>query len=146
MEDYTYHLVPGHEGVLGSHMLEIAETLTTSRPRLEIHPLPFTPAQQDPIRLVFDADPAEAVIVGIIDLGGTFRMIANVVDLVAPEAPMPNLPSARAYWKPRPGFYTALEDWLTYGGGHHDAITTAVGAEAWTDLARIFNIELHLTQ
>ena len=144
MEDYTYHLVPGNEGVLGSHMLEIAETLTSSRPRLEIHPLAFTP-KEDPVRLVFDADPAEAVIVGLVDLGGRFRMIANVVDIVSPEAPIPNLPSARAYWKPRPGFYQALEDWLRYGGGHHDAITTAVGAEAWVDLARIFGVELSLT-
>ena len=146
MEDYTYHLVAGSEGVLGSHMMEIAETLTSSRPKLEVHPLPFTPQQDDPVRLVFDADPAAAVIVGLVDLGGKFRMIANVVDIVAPEQPIPNLPSARAYWKPRPGFYRALEDWLTYGGGHHDAITTALGAEAWVDLARIFDVELSLTQ
>ena len=146
MEDYTYHLVPGREGVLGSHMLEIAETLTSSRPRLEIHPLAFTPAQEDPVRLVFDADPAEAVIVGLVDLGGKFRLVANVVDLVAPEAPIPNLHSARAYWRPRPGFYEALEDWLRHGGGHHDAISTAVAAETWADLARIVDVEFTLTE
>ena len=143
MEDYTYHLVPGREGVLGSHMLEIAETLTTSRPRLEIHPLGLVP-KDDPVRLVFDADPAEAVIVGIVDLGDRFRMVANVVDLVEPEAPMAMLPSARAYWKPRPGFHAALEDWLALGGGHHDAITTAFGVEVWVDFARILGVELRV--
>ncbi|MDR0284532.1 MAG: L-arabinose isomerase [Propionibacteriaceae bacterium] len=145
MEDYTYNLVPGREGVLGSHMLEIAETLTTTRPRLEIHPLGLVP-KDDPVRLVFDADPAAAVIVGIVDLGGRFRMVANVVDVVAPEAPMRCLPSARAYWKPRPGFYPALEDWLALGGGHHDAITTQFGAEVWVDFARIFGVELRVIE
>jgi len=145
MEDYTYNLVPGREGVLGSHMVEIAETLTSSRPRLEIHALGIVP-REDPVRLVFDADPAEAIIVGLVDLGGKFRLVANVVDIVEPEAPMVKLPSARAYFKPRPGFYAALESWLTVGGGHHDAITTAVGAEAWVDFARIFGVELSLIQ
>ena len=39
MEDYTYHLVPGEEKVLGAHMLEVCPTITTEQPTLEIHPL-----------------------------------------------------------------------------------------------------------
>ena len=38
MEDYTYHLVPGEELILGAHMLEVSPSLTTTRPTLEIHP------------------------------------------------------------------------------------------------------------
>ena len=39
MEDYTYHLVPGEEKILGAHMLEVCPTITTQQPSLEIHPL-----------------------------------------------------------------------------------------------------------
>ncbi len=145
MEEYTYNMRGGKEGVLGSHMLEIAETLTTARPKLEIHELSIVP-KPDPVRLVFDADPAEAVIVGLVDLGGTFRLIGNVVDIVAPDEPLPKLPSARAYWRPRPDFHTALRDWLTYGGGHHDMITTALGSQVFKDLAAMLGVELVMTE
>ena len=30
MEDYTYNLVPGKEGILGSHMLEVCPTIADS--------------------------------------------------------------------------------------------------------------------
>ena len=56
MEDYTYHLVPGEEKILGAHMLEVSASLTTSRPSLEIHPLSIG-GRDDPVRLVFDTDP-----------------------------------------------------------------------------------------
>ncbi|MEO8263848.1 MAG: L-arabinose isomerase, partial [Pseudolysinimonas sp.] len=39
MEDYTYHLEPGNELILGAHMLEVSPSLTTAKPSLEIHPL-----------------------------------------------------------------------------------------------------------
>ena len=38
MEDYTYHLVPGEEKILGAHMLEVSPSLTTAKPSLQIHP------------------------------------------------------------------------------------------------------------
>src|SRR3954451_3047219 len=58
MEDYTYDLTPGQELILGAHMLEICPSLTTSRPRVEIHPLGIG-GREDPVRMVFDADAAE---------------------------------------------------------------------------------------
>ncbi len=39
MEDYTYHLVPGEEKILGAHMLEVCPSIAEGRPKLEIHPL-----------------------------------------------------------------------------------------------------------
>ena len=39
MEDYTYHLVPGEEKILGAHMLEVCPSITTAAPSLEVHPL-----------------------------------------------------------------------------------------------------------
>ena len=56
MEDYTYHLVPGEEKILGAHMLEVCPTLTTAQPTLEIHPLSIG-GREDPVRLRFTADP-----------------------------------------------------------------------------------------
>src|SRR3569833_3545052 len=39
MEDYTYHLVPGQEKILGAHMLEVCPSIAAGRPRLALHPL-----------------------------------------------------------------------------------------------------------
>src|SRR6185437_445250 len=50
MEDYTYNLVPGEELILGAHMLEICPSLTTTIPRIEIHPLGIG-GKEDPVRM-----------------------------------------------------------------------------------------------
>ncbi len=141
MEDYTYHLTPGDEKILGAHMLEICPTLTTNRPNLEIHPLSIGD-RDDPVRLVFDTDPGEAVVVSLTDVRTRFRLTANVVDVVAPDEPLPHLPVARAVWVPRPDFYTSAESWLVAGGAHHTAMTTALGIEHWAAYAEMARTEL----
>lgn len=141
MEDYTYHLVPGEEKILGAHMLEICPTLTTQRPNLEIHPLSIG-GRGDPVRLVFDTDPGTAVVVSLTDVRTRFRITANVVDVVPPDEPLPRLPVARAVWIPRPDFSTSAESWLVAGGAHHTAMTTALGIEHWTDYAEMARTEL----
>ena len=141
MEDYTYEMTPGKEKVLGAHMLEICPSLTTSRPRLEVHPLGIGD-REDPVRMVFDTDPGEGVVVAMSDLRERFRLTANVVDLVPPDEPLPNLPVARAVWEPRPDFATSAECWLTAGAAHHTVLSTAAGLEAFEDLAEIAVIEL----
>ncbi len=60
MEDYTYDLTPGEEVILGAHMLEICPSLTTGKPRLEVHPLGIG-GREDPVRLVFDTDPGRGL-------------------------------------------------------------------------------------
>src|SRR4029078_6010019 len=67
MEDYTYHLVPGEELILGAHMLEVSPSLTTARPTLEIHPLGIGD-REDPVRLVFTADSGPAVVAALSDM------------------------------------------------------------------------------
>ncbi|MGO1278227.1 MAG: L-arabinose isomerase, partial [Cellulosimicrobium funkei] len=67
MEDYTYDLTPGSEKILGAHMLEICPSLTTSTPRVEIHPLGIG-GKEDPVRMVFDADPGVGVVVSLADM------------------------------------------------------------------------------
>ncbi|MFC7407040.1 L-arabinose isomerase [Georgenia alba] len=141
MEDYTYEMTPGREKILGAHMLEICPTLTTSTPRLEIHPLGIGD-REDPVRLVFDTDPGEGVVVAMSDLRERFRLVANVVDVVPPDAELPNLPVARAVWEPRPDFATSAECWLTAGAAHHTVLTTALGLPVFEDLAEIAGVEL----
>jgi L-arabinose isomerase len=141
MEDYTYDLTPGAEVILGAHMLEVCPTLTTERPRLEIHPLGIG-AREDPVRLVFSAAPGPGVVVALSDLRDRFRLVANVVDVVPPTAPLPRLPVGRAVWRPRPDFPTSAGSWLAAGGAHHTVMSTAVGVEAFSDLATMTGLEL----
>jgi len=141
MEDYTYHLVPGDEKILGAHMLEICPTLTTSRPSLEIHPLSIGD-REDPVRLVFDTDPGEGVVVAMSDMRDRFRLTANVVDIIPPDEPLPKLPVARAVWIPRPDFATSAEAWLRAGAAHHTVLSTAVGVEVFADYAEMAKTEL----
>jgi L-arabinose isomerase len=141
MEDYTYDLTPGDERILGAHMLEVCPTLTTARPRLEIHPLSIG-GRDDPVRLVFTADPGPAVVVALSDMRDRFRLVANAVQVVPPSAPLPRLPVGRAVWKPEPDFATSATAWLTAGAAHHTVMSTAVGTEAFEDYARIAGTEL----
>jgi len=143
MEDYTYDLTPGQERVLGAHMLEVCPTLTTARPRLEVHPLTIG-NREDPVRLVFTADPGPGVVAALSDMRDRFRIVANTVELTEPTAPLPRLPVGRAVWRPAPDFRTAATAWLTAGGAHHTVLSTAVGAEAFEDFARIAGTELLL--
>ncbi|WP_182112136.1 MULTISPECIES: L-arabinose isomerase [unclassified Actinotalea] len=141
MEDYTYDLVPGDERILGAHMLEICPTLTTAKPSLEIHPLGIG-GKEDPVRLVFDTDPGPGVVVALSDMRDRFRLTANAVEVVPPSAELPNLPVARAVWKPQPDFATSAEAWLMAGAAHHTVLTTQVGVDAWVDFADIARTEL----
>ena len=106
MEDYTYHLDPKGAKVLGAHMLEVCPTIARGKPTLEVHPLSIG-GKADPARLVFTAAPGPAVCAAVIDLGNRFRLVANAVDVVNPDAPLPKLPVARALWVPRPDLKVA---------------------------------------
>ncbi|RXR23611.1 L-arabinose isomerase [Oerskovia turbata] len=141
MEDYTYDLTPGSEKILGAHMLEVCPSLTTSTPRVEIHPLGIG-GKEDPVRMVFDADPGVGVVVSLADMRDRFRLTANVVDVVPPSAPLPHLPVARAVWEPRPDFVTSAEAWLTAGGAHHTVLSTAAGIDAFEVFAEMARTEL----
>lgn len=140
MEDYTYDLVPGDEKILGAHMLEVAPTLSSAKATLEIHPLGIG-GKDDPVRLVFTADPGPAVVVAMSDMRDRFRLVANVVENVA--APdLPKLPVGRAIWKPAPDFATSAACWLTAGAAHHTVMSTAVGIEVFRDFAELAETEL----
>jgi L-arabinose isomerase len=141
MEDYTYHLGDPVPEVLGAHMLEVCPTIAGGRPSCEIHPLSIG-RRSDPVRLVFDAAPGAGVVVGLVDIGTRFRLIANEVEVVEPDEPLPRLPVARAVWRPKPDLATAAESWLVAGGPHHTALTTSLPLEPIVDLAEMAGLEL----
>ncbi|MGC9974523.1 MAG: L-arabinose isomerase [Gaiellaceae bacterium] len=141
MEDYTYHLAPGAQRVLGAHMLEICPSIAAEKPSCEIHSLSIG-GKPDPVRLVFTAAPGPGVVISLIDLGDRFRMIANEIEVMAPDADLPKLPVARALWEPKPDLRTAAEAWLIAGGAHHTVFTQALRVEHLSDLAEIAQIEL----
>jgi len=141
MEDYTYDMTPGDELILGAHMLEVSPSLTTAKPTLEIHPLGIG-GKDDPVRLVFTADPGPAIVVALSDMRDRFRLTANVVENVPPRQSLPKLPVGRAVWKPQPDFTTSAAAWLTAGAAHHTVMSTAVGLEAFRDFAEMAEVEL----
>jgi L-arabinose isomerase len=146
MEDYTYHFGPNGGAhapgrVLGAHMLEVCPSIAAARPSCEIHPLSIG-GKADPVRLVFTAAPGPAVVFALLDLRNRFRLLANRVQTVVPDSPLPKLPVARALWKPEPDLMTAAEAWLLAGGPHHTVYTQALPMEALEDFAEMARTEL----
>lgn len=140
MEDYTYHLEPGNEQILGSHMLEVCPTISSTRPKVEVHPLSIG-GKEDPARLVFDGKSGPAVNAALIDLGNRFRLVVNKVVAVKPEKRMPRLPVARVLWRPEPSLRESAEAWILAGGAHHTCFSYAVTAEQLVDWAEMAGIE-----
>lgn len=141
MEDYTYHLEPGRERILGAHMLEVCPSIAAGKPRLEVHPLGIG-GKADPARLVFDCAPCEAFNASMIELADHFRLIVNEVDVVAPDEALPRLPVARTVWVPRPNFAEAARRWIEAGGAHHSIHAPALTPEFMRDYAAIAGVEL----
>lgn len=143
MEDYTYHFSATGDKVLGAHMLEICESIAASKPKLEIHPLSIG-GKADPVRLVFDSVTGTAVCASLMDMGQRFRLVANVVDVVPTDAPLPKLPVARALWLPRPNLKVAAATWIFAGGAHHTGFSYTVTPEHLRDFAEMADIEFLL--
>ena len=141
MEDYTYHLVKGHEYSLGAHMLEVCPSLAADRPRIETHHLGIGMNEKDPARLVFEGKPGKGIVVSLIDMGGRLRLICQDIEAVKPILPMPNLPVARVMWRAMPDLTTGVECWITAGGSHHTTLSYDVTAEMMRDWARFMDIE-----
>lgn len=140
MEDYTYHFEPGNEMVLGSHMLEICESIADGKPSCEIHPLGIG-GKADPVRLVFNVTGGAALNASIIDMGNRFRLLINEVTALKPKNKLPKLPVARVLWKPMPDMQTGCAAWILAGGAHHTCYSQNLDAEILQDFAEMANIE-----
>lgn len=143
MEDYTYHFDPKNPMVLGSHMLEICESIADGQASCEIHPLGIG-GKEDPVRLVFNSAAGPALNASIIDMGNRFRLLVNEVEAVKPGKDLPKLPVARAFWQPYPDMKTGLAAWILAGGAHHTGYSQNLTAENMEDFAEIADIEFTL--
>src|SRR5690606_23333322 len=120
--------------------LEVSPSLTSKKVRAEIHELGIG-GKEDPVRLVFTADPGPAVVVALSDMRTRFRLTANVVENVdAPD--LPKLPVGRAVWRPEPNLPTSAAAWMAAGAAHHTVMSNAIGIDEWRDFAEMARIEL----
>ena len=140
MEYYTYNLVPGKEGILEAHMLEVCPTISDGPISIKVNPLTMGD-REDPARLVFTSKTGSAIATSLIDLGNRFRLIINEVDCKKTEKPMPKLPVATAFWTPKPDLATGAEAWILAGGAHHTAFSYDITAEQMGDWAAAMGIE-----
>ena len=140
MEDYTYNLVPGKEGILEAHMLEVCPTIAEGPISIKCQPLSMGD-REDPARLVFTSKTGKGVATSLIDLGDRFRLIINDVNCKKVEQPMPKLPVATAFWTPEPNLQTGAEAWILAGGAHHTAFSYDLTAEQMGDWAAAMGIE-----
>ena len=140
MEDYTYNLIPGKEGVLEAHMLEVCPTSADGRISIKVNPLSMGD-REDPARLVFTSKTGPAIATSLVDLGNRFRLIINDVDCKKTEKEMPKLPVATAFWTPQPDLATGAEAWILAGGAHHTAFSYDITAEQMGDWAEAMGIE-----
>lgn len=140
MEDYTYNLVPGKEGILEAHMLEVCPSIADGPIGIKVCPLTMG-NREDPARLVFTSKTGHGIATSLIDLGRRFRLIINDVNCKKTEKAMPKLPVATAFWTPEPNLATGAESWILAGGAHHTAFSYDLTAEQMGDWADAMRIE-----
>ena len=140
LEDYTYNFVPGKEGILQAHMLEICPSIADGPISIKVNPLSMGD-REDPARLVFTAKEGEGIATSLIDLGHRFRLIINKVDCKKTEKPMPELPVATAFWTPKPDLYKGAEAWILAGGAHHTAFSYDLSVDQMVAWAEAMGIE-----
>ena len=142
LEDYTYNLVPGKEGILQAHMLEVCPSCADGDVAIRVCPLSMG-NREDPARLVFTSKTGPAIATSLVDLGNRFRLIINAVDCKKTEKPMPKLPVGTAFWTPQPNLEVGAEAWILAGGAHHTAFTYDLTVDqmvAWADYMGIESI------
>jgi L-arabinose isomerase len=140
MEDYTYNLVPGKEGILQAHMLEVCPSVADGEIGIKVCPLSMG-NREDPARLVFTSKTGPAVACSLIDLGTRFRLLINAVDCKKVEKPMPKLPVGTAFWTPQPNLEVGATAWILAGGAHHTAFSYDLTVDQMVDWAAAMGIE-----
>lgn len=140
MEDYTYNLVAGKEGILQAHMLEVCPSIADGDISIKVNPLSMG-QREDPARLVFTSKVGSGIAASLIDLGTRFRLIVNGVECLKNEKEMPKLPVATAFWKPQPNLEIGAEAWILAGGAHHTAFSYDLSIDQMADWAAAMGIE-----
>ena len=140
VEDYTYNFVPGKEGVLEAHMLEVCPSVADGPVSIKVNPLSMGD-REDPARLVFTSKTGTAIATSLVDLGNRFRLIINEVECKKAEKPMPKLPVATAFWTPQPSLAVGAEAWILAGGAHHTAFSYDLTVDQMVEWAASMGIE-----
>lgn len=140
MEDYTYNLVPGKEGILESHMAEVDPSIAEGKISIRATPLSMGD-REDPARLIFTGKTGPAIATSLIDLGNRFRLIIQDIDCKTIEKPMPKLPTGILFWTPRPNLKIGTTAWIYAGGAHHTAMSFDLTSEQMVDWADATGIE-----
>lgn len=140
IEDYTYDY-GATDQVLGAHMLEICPSIAAQKPRVEVHRHTIG-IKKDIARLLFTGAPGASMNISTIDLGNRFRIICNELDTVEPPQDMPELPTAKALWVPRPNLETSAACWIHAGGAHHSVYTQGITTDQLRDFAEMMGTEL----
>ena len=140
LEDYTYNLVPGKEGILEAHMLEICPSIADGPISIKCQPLSMGD-REDPARLVFTSKEGTGIATSLVDLGDRFRLLINTVDCKKVEKPMPKLPVATNFWTPQPDLITGAEAWILAGGAHHTAFSYNLSVDQMVAWAEAMGIE-----
>ncbi len=140
MEDYTYHLEPENEMVLGAHMLEVCPSIASEKPNIQVKPLGIG-NREAPARLTFSSKTGVALNATLVDMGGRLRLIINEVKAVDVPQAMPHLPVATAMWKPEPSLEEGAMAWILAGGAHHTVFSLDVTAQELLDFAEFLDIE-----
>ena len=83
MEDYTYHFGPGEPKILGAHMLEVCPTIAADTPSLRDPPARASATGRTRCGWSSTPRPAPAIVIGMVDLGDRFRLVANEIEVVA---------------------------------------------------------------
>lgn len=141
MEDYTYNLVPGEEGVLETHMLEVCPSIADGDISVRVKPL-ILGHREDPARLVFTAKEGEGIAASMVDMGDRLRLVINDIVCRKTKKQIPNLPVASAFWTPKPDFLTGVEAWLMTGGAHHTVMTYDLTAKQLGDWGEALGLEV----
>jgi len=140
LEDYTYNLVEGKEGILQAHMLEVCPSIADGDISIKVNPLTMG-NREDPARLVFTSKTGRGVATSLVDVGNRFRLIINEVNCKKCEKPMPKLPVATAFWTPEPSLEVGAAAWFLAGGAHHTAFSYDLTVDQMVDWAEAMGIE-----
>ena len=72
-----YNLVPGKEGILEAHMLEICPSIADGPISIKCQPLSMGD-REDPARLVFTSKEGTGIATSLVDLGDRFRLLRSM--------------------------------------------------------------------
>ncbi len=139
MEDYTYDFERGI--ALQAHMLEICPTISATKPKIEVHPLGIG-GKEDPARITFEGQKGNGVAVSLVELGESYRLVINTVQVIDVPYKMPKLPVAATFWKPMPDLETSAHAWLLAGGAHHTIFSSKVEVNQLKTFAKHYGIEV----